>query len=84
MASMQSITNAAGMSGLLSIVVTLLSITFAWYIIQEIKMDSFVKRPKSPQARMLQLLLSVVLGHGFARFILDYMDWTRMLRWLVE
>ncbi|WP_229724936.1 DUF1146 family protein [Paenibacillus abyssi] len=72
------------MNGLMSIVVTLLSITFAWYVIQEIKLDAFVKRPRSRQARMLQVLLAIVLGHGFASFILDYLQWSSMLRWFVE
>jgi len=73
-----------GIDGLLSIVVALLSITFAWYVIQGLKLDFIVKHPRGPQAKMLQVLLAIVLGHGLARFVLDYLDWTRMLRWIVE
>ncbi|XEC95337.1 DUF1146 family protein [Paenibacillus tarimensis] len=79
-----SIGTSIGINGLLSIVVTLLSMTFTWYVIQEVKLDVFVKRPRSPQAKMLQVLLTIVLGHGFARFILDYLQWASMLKWFVE
>ncbi|MBD2845870.1 DUF1146 domain-containing protein [Paenibacillus sp. IB182496] len=81
---MDGIGSGIGMNGLMSIVITLLSITFAWYVIQEIKLDTWLKRPRGPQARMLQVLLAIVLGHGFARFILDYLQWSSMLRWFVE
>ncbi|MBJ6361895.1 DUF1146 family protein [Paenibacillus sp. GCM10012307] len=80
----ESVGNAIGLNGLISIVVTLLSITFAWYVIQDLKLDAFLKRPRGPQARMLQILLAVVFGHGFARFFLDYLEWFNKLRWFVE
>lgn len=78
------ITSSVGIDGLLSLAIALLSITFAWYVVQGINMDKWVKQPRGPQAKMLQLLLAIVLGHGLARFIVDYMEWTRMLRWIVE
>lgn len=64
----ENVGTTIGLNGLISIVVTLLSITFAWYVIQDLKLDAFLKRPRAPQARMLQILLAVVLGHGFSRF----------------
>jgi uncharacterized integral membrane protein (TIGR02327 family) len=79
-----SIGTSIGLNGLISIAVTLLSITFAWYIVQELKLEAFMKRPRAPQARMLQILLAVVLGHGFARFFLDYLEWFNKLKWFVE
>ena len=79
-----NITASVGFDGLLSLVIALLSVTFAWYVVQGINLDKWLKQPRGPQARMLQLLLAVVLGHGLARFILDYLEWTRMLRWIVE
>lgn len=76
--------DSLGFNGLLSIAVTLLSIYLAWVVLQELKLEPFLKRPKSPQAKMLQVMLAIVLGHGFARFILDYLNWSQMLRYLVE
>lgn len=79
-----SIGTAVGINGLIAIAITLLSIIFAWYVVQELKLEAFVKRPRSPQARMLQVLLAVVLGHGFSSFLLDYLEWFDKLRWFVE
>nr|WP_270172668.1 DUF1146 family protein [Paenibacillus sp. SYP-B4298] len=79
-----SIGTAVGINGLIAIAITLLSIIFAWYVVQELKLEAFLKRPRSAQARMLQVLLAVVLGHGFARFFLDYLEWFDKLRWFVE
>ncbi|MGO4110659.1 DUF1146 family protein [Paenibacillus sp. YAF4_2] len=76
--------NATGTLALFSIVVNLFSIVFVWFILQEIKLDMFFKFPRSPKARMFQVILAVVIGHGFAGFILDYWNWTKLLRYFVE
>lgn len=76
--------SATATTGLFSIVVTLLSIVFVWYILQEVKLDVFFKFPRSPKARMLQMVIAVVLGHLFAGFILDYWNWSMMLKTFVE
>ncbi|ALS26052.1 DUF1146 domain-containing protein [Paenibacillus cisolokensis] len=73
-----------GMTGLLSIVVVLFSIVLAWTVLQELKLDVFMRRPKGPKARILQVMLAIVLGHAFASFILDYWHWSNMLRGFVE
>ncbi|CAM4277003.1 DUF1146 family protein [Paenibacillus tarimensis] len=73
-----------GVTGLLSIIVTLLSIYLAWVVIQEVKLEAFLKRPKSGQAKLLQIMLAVIMGHLFARFILDYWNWSQLLRYIVE
>jgi uncharacterized integral membrane protein (TIGR02327 family) len=73
-----------GVSGLLAIVVTLLSIYLAWVVLQELKLDSLLKRPKSSRGRMLQIMLAILIGHGFASFILDYWKWSQMLSAFVE
>ncbi|SFF24198.1 conserved hypothetical integral membrane protein [Paenibacillus catalpae] len=76
--------NVAGTTALFSIVVNLFSIVFVWYILQEIKLDVFFKFPRSPKARMFQVVLAIVIGHGFASFILDYWNWTKYLQYFVE
>ncbi|EXX85629.1 membrane protein [Paenibacillus darwinianus] len=73
-----------GFNGLLSIAVTLLSIYLAWVVLQELKPEAFLKRPNSPRAKMLLVMLAIILGHAFATFILDYLNWSQMLRYLVE
>ncbi|AJY74554.1 DUF1146 domain-containing protein [Paenibacillus beijingensis] len=75
---------AAGLNGLFSIIIVIISILLAWYVLQEVKLETFVRNPKSPKARILLLLVAVVLGHLFAGFILDYWGWTSTLKLLAE
>lgn len=72
----------AGWNGLFSIFVTLGCVVVSWIVIQEINFDKFVRQPRSPQARVLQLLMAIGLGHLVARFVLDYWNWVGTLKWL--
>ncbi|GAB7055738.1 MULTISPECIES: DUF1146 family protein [Paenibacillus] len=65
-----------GLKGLLNIVVVLVFIAVSWWALQELKLESIFKRPKTPQAKLLQILLSVALGYQIARFIIDYLEWS--------
>ena len=69
--------------GLVGIVVTIVCISLAWWALQSFRFDVFVRNPKGGQARLLQLLAAVFIGHGAARFILDYLQWSMLLKWLV-
>ncbi|QJC53814.1 DUF1146 domain-containing protein [Paenibacillus albicereus] len=72
--------SSIGLVGLFSIVITICSILLAWYLLQELKLDHWFKHPRSPRARVLIAVLAVILGHLFARFILDYWSWTNVLK----
>ncbi|MFD1957918.1 DUF1146 domain-containing protein [Paenibacillus thailandensis] len=74
----------SGLTGLFSIVVTLLSIILAWSLLQEIKWEKLLRNPRSPKARMLQVLAAVIVGHWFAQFVLGYWNWSMLLRGFVE
>ncbi|MBD2868367.1 DUF1146 domain-containing protein [Paenibacillus arenilitoris] len=76
--------NAAGLTGLFSIVIVILSIILVWFILQEFKWDAFFKFPRSPKARMFQVIVAVVLGHLLAKFILEYWGYTVLLKSFVE
>jgi uncharacterized integral membrane protein (TIGR02327 family) len=81
---MEQVASSAGIHALMSIVIELFSIALAWIVIQELKWDSIVKRPRGPQTRMLQIVVSIVLGHGFASFVLAYWNWSSLLKGIVE
>ncbi|SDS97129.1 Uncharacterized membrane protein YwzB [Paenibacillaceae bacterium GAS479] len=72
--------SSLGFTGLFSIIITISSILLAWYLLQELKLDHWFKHPRSPRARVLIAVLSVIVGHLFARFILDYWSWTNVLK----
>ncbi|RKN78847.1 DUF1146 family protein [Paenibacillus ginsengarvi] len=69
-----------GMTGLLSILVALVCIAVSWWALQQFRFDLFLKQPKSPAAKMLQVLLSIALGYQVARFVLEYFNWSQLLK----
>lgn len=71
--------DSVGLSGLFNIIVTLISIGLAWWCLQMVNFDVFLKNAKSGQAKVLHLILAVVLGYQFAKFIIDYAYWSTML-----
>ena len=73
---------ALAWDGLFSIFVTLGCIVLAWRLVQEVKWDVILRQPQSTGAKLLQLAVSVVLGHMIARFVLDYWHWTDAVKWL--
>ncbi len=81
---MDQLAATAGVHALISILIELLCIALAWIAIQELKLDNILKRPRSSTARLLQIMLSVVLGHAFASFVLAYWNWSGLLKGIVE
>jgi uncharacterized integral membrane protein (TIGR02327 family) len=79
-----SVNISIGTNGLIFIVITLLSIYLAWTLVQQIKFESILKHPGSPQAKIFQVVLSIIIGHEFAQFLLDYFNWSQMLKSFVE
>ncbi len=72
-----------GVNGLVHIVVSIICIGISWWALQVFKFDLFVKSPKGPQAKALQIILSIVLGYECASFIMDYAEWSALLKWMV-
>ncbi|BCU83244.1 putative membrane protein YwzB [Polycladomyces abyssicola] len=68
-----------GVTALVNIILSLVSIAFSWWALTNLRLDVFMRQPKSVQAHALMILLSVVLGHGLASFLIDYMGWSRLI-----
>lgn len=81
---MEQMVMTTGFTGVFSITVEILSILLVWMLMREVKWETFFRSPQSPKARTLQLLLAVGLGHLFAQFILQYWDYTVMLKSFAE
>lgn len=75
-----SMLQMTGLSGLVGIIVTLACIGFAWWALQVVKFDLFLRNPKGPQAKLLHVFLSVILGHWVSQFVLQYWEWTQTLK----
>jgi len=78
----RQIGQTTGMSSMVSMTVSLICIAFAWWALQSVKFDLWIRNPKSPQGRLLHLFLAVVLGRLVAGFLLDYISWSQLLRYM--
>ncbi|MEK3733162.1 MULTISPECIES: DUF1146 family protein [Paenibacillus] len=77
-----SVMNTVGVNGLISIIVSLVCIALAWWALQQVKLDLVVRNPKGPQGKLLHVLLAVVLGRFVAQFLIDYITWSQMIRYI--
>lgn len=71
-----------GFSGIFNILLTVACIWLAWRGLSALRLDPFLKDPKSGQAKLLLLLVSIALGYLIARFVLDYLAWSTQIRLL--
>lgn len=82
MSPVDAVPASVGVSGLTAILVSLVCVAISWWSLQGLKLDLLIRHPKGPQGKLLQLLLAVVLGRLVASFVLDYLGYTQMLRYL--
>ncbi|MDA8354587.1 MAG: DUF1146 family protein [Firmicutes bacterium] len=66
-------------SALVNILLSLAGIALSWWVLQNVRLDLFLREPKGIQAKVLYILLSIIFGHGLASFLNDYMSWSQML-----
>ncbi|SFS34201.1 DUF1146 family protein [Marininema halotolerans] len=71
------------MTALVNIVISLACIAFCWWMLQNIRLDVFMRESQGAKGKALLVVLSIVLGHGLAVFIIDYTSWSRLLPHLV-
>ncbi|ETT42072.1 DUF1146 family protein [Paenibacillus sp. FSL H7-0756] len=73
------LSGAIGTSNMISMVISLICVALSWWSLQNLKLDLVIRYPKSPQGRLLHLLLAIVLGHFVAGFLLDYLGWSGLI-----
>lgn len=62
--------------GFLSIILSIIFIGLSWWALQSIRFEKILKRPIGAQAKLLQIMLSIVIGYELSRFFLDYLGWS--------
>lgn len=77
-----TVSGVVSVGGLVSIIVSLFCIWLSWWALQNLKLDLVIRNPKGTQGKLLHVLLAVVLGHFVAGFLLDYLTWSQMLRFM--
>ncbi|HEX7058123.1 MAG TPA: DUF1146 family protein [Bacilli bacterium] len=70
------------MNAIIGIVVVLICMVAVWWALQQVRWEVFLKNAKSPQAKGLQMILTIILGYELARFIMDYLGWSLTLQML--
>jgi uncharacterized integral membrane protein (TIGR02327 family) len=78
--STQAINQSIALSSLMYILIVLICIALSWWGLQQFRFDLFLKRPKSAPSILLQIFLSIVLGSQVSRFIIDYFNWSSLLK----
>ncbi|MCI1694675.1 DUF1146 family protein [Aneurinibacillus aneurinilyticus] len=67
-------------AGVINILLSLVFIALSFWALQAFRFDLFVSNPKGPRAILLQIFLSIFIGHGVASFFTEYFGWTQLLR----
>jgi uncharacterized integral membrane protein (TIGR02327 family) len=75
-----AVNSSMAISSLIYICIVVICIGFSWWALQQFRFDLFLKQPKSSPAMALQILLSIALGSEVARFIIDYFNWSTLLK----
>ncbi|CAM5797297.1 MULTISPECIES: DUF1146 family protein [Brevibacillus] len=65
-----------GMYGFVSIIVSVALIGVSWWALQAFRFDLFLKNPQGPQAKLLQIIMSIFLGYQMASFLMEYLGWS--------
>ncbi len=65
-----------GYTGLIGIFITIICIAISWWALQIFRFDLFTYNPKSAQAKLLQIIISIILGYQLALFLIDYVGWS--------
>lgn len=65
-----------GMYGFVSIIVSVALIGVSWWALQAFRFDLFLKNPQGPQAKLLQIIMSIFLGYQMASFLMEYFGWS--------
>lgn len=75
----EPIYNSLLANGLTYVLVLLVCIVLSWWGLQQLRLEVFLKNPKSTPAKILLIFLSVALGHQVTSFLYDYLQWTGVL-----
>lgn len=79
---MWEVPSSLGVTALINMFLTIILIGISWWALQVFKFDLFIQDVNGPQAKLLQMLISVAIGHGVARFFIDYLQWTSHLKYI--
>lgn len=68
-----------GHQALISIISHIIFIFVAWWALQSLNFEKFIRANRVVQARLLYVLLAIVIGSTVSNFFLDYLLWSQQL-----
>lgn len=71
-----------GQQAIVHIIVHITFIAITWWALQALKFELFVKNAQSAQAKTLMILLTIAIANLVSTFFLDYLNWSKMLKYL--
>lgn len=73
-----------GVFSILSIVTNLVFIALAWWALQSLNFEKFIRKNRVTQGRLLYILLAIAIGSIVANFFLDYIVWSRQIPYIMN
>lgn len=71
-----------GQQALLNLMVNIPFLIIVWWALQAFRFEFFLKEPKGARAKALMIVITIALAHLISNFFLDYLNWSKMLRFL--
>ncbi len=68
--------------GIIQIILSIIMIALSWWALQIVRWDLFLLTPNSPQAKILVIFLSIIVGSLVANFIMQYFSWSNLIKYL--
>ncbi len=68
--------------GVIQIVLAIVFIALSWWALQIVRWDLFLLRPSSPQAKILVIFLSIIIGSLVSGFFAQYFGWSNLIKYL--
>lgn len=71
-----------GQQALVYLLVNIMFLVIIWWGLQAFRFDVFIKDAKGPRGIVLKIVITIALTHLVSSFFLDYLNMSRMLRFL--
>jgi uncharacterized integral membrane protein (TIGR02327 family) len=73
-----------GVFSILSIITNLVFIALAWWALQSLNFEKFIRKNRVTQGRLLYILLAIAIGSIVANFFLDYIVWSGQIPYIMN
>lgn len=76
------ITDSIGQLAIVSMISHMIFIYITWRVITSLNFEPLIRRGQVTEARILILFITIAIGTGVSRFVLDILQWSQDLIYL--